>query len=119
MTPLPVSFPTVLALPMNLQNSLQRIWKILCKVVFYHRRISLQEIRLLDSQAAPHLLMIQWVYCMSVCLLVYWWGESCQRGGEAGDFPFPSKKGYLSLETVGEELNAMHNSCQLLEIIFF
>ena len=69
-----------------------------------HRRISLQEIRLLDSQAAPHLLMIQWVYCMSVCLLVYWWGESCQRGGEAGDFPFPSKKGYLSLETVGEEL---------------
>ena len=72
----------------------------------------------LDSQAAPHLLMIQRVYCMSVCLLVYWWGESCQRGGEAGDFPFPSKKGYLSLETAGE-LNAMHNSCQPLEIIFF
>ena len=87
-----------------------------------HHRVpwALQEIRLLDSQTAPHLLMIQWVYCMSVCLLVYWWGERCQRGGEAGDFLSPSKKGYLSLKTEGEQLNAMHNiSCQLLEIIFF
>lgn len=83
-----------------------------------HRRISLREIRLLDSQTAPHLLMIQRVHCTAVSTCVLVGGELSEgRGGRR--LSFPVQKGLPKPENRGRPTDAVHNACQRSEIILF
>lgn len=70
----------------------------------------------LDSQTAPHLLMIQRVH--TAVRLVYWWGRAARGEGRQETF-LPVQKGLSKPENRGDQLTQCTMHVSVREIILF